>query len=339
MTRQFAWAFAALLLLATAAPTRAQDAADLLLRVNRLESQLRQMSGQIEQLQFQNKTLQDRLQKFEQDVEFRFQDMKPAASARPSAGATPAASPPRPAAPPTPQPVPQKRGDAFDPAQQPNAPGAPRVLGSLPSDAAAPAPPLPGPEIALPRGALDDGGLLADDDAQPGPLDLSTAPRRLGGLSAPGLPPEPVPAPGAPLVTGSAPPATSVGTGLAADEYAMAVGLVKQRQYDQAEMALRQFLQTYPRDRMAPEATYWLAETYYQRARYPDAVEQYLKIYKSFGSSRVAPESLLKLSMSLRGMGQPEQACATLGEIGRKYPSASPELRASIEREARRGNC
>ena len=29
---------------------------------------------------------------------------------------------------------------------------------------------------------------------------------------------------------------------------------------------------------------------------------------------------MLKLSLSLRGMNQPEQACATLAEIGRKYP-------------------
>ncbi len=61
----------------------------------------------------------------------------------------------------------------------------------------------------------------------------------------------------------------------------------------------------------------------FRRGRYPDAVEQYLKIYKTYGTSRLAPESMLKLSLSLRGMGQPEQACATLAEINRKYPDAS----------------
>ena len=33
---------------------------------------------------------------------------------------------------------------------------------------------------------------------------------------------------------------------------------------------------------MVPDATYWLGETYYRRGRYPDAVEQYLKIYKTY---------------------------------------------------------
>ncbi|WP_449375700.1 hypothetical protein [Bosea thiooxidans] len=38
-------------------PASAQDAADLLVRTTRLENQLRQMSGQIEQLQFENRRL------------------------------------------------------------------------------------------------------------------------------------------------------------------------------------------------------------------------------------------------------------------------------------------
>ncbi|CAM5209090.1 hypothetical protein BTHI11S_01327 [Bosea thiooxidans] len=40
-----------------AVPASAQDAADLLVRTTRLENQLRQMSGQIEQLQFENRRL------------------------------------------------------------------------------------------------------------------------------------------------------------------------------------------------------------------------------------------------------------------------------------------
>ncbi len=113
---------------------RAQDAAELLVRTNRLEGQVRQLSGQIEQFQFQNRELEDQLQKFQQDVEYRFQELKGAA-ARP----IPARRPQRPrrgapaTLPPAPQPAPQKRSDVFDPAAQPAAPGAPRTLGDLPA--------------------------------------------------------------------------------------------------------------------------------------------------------------------------------------------------------------
>src|SRR5207244_608702 len=57
--------------------------------------------------------------------------------------ARPAASAGRPVAPITPPPAQgaaggalPRRGDAFDPSQNPNAPGAPRVLGSLPATTA-----------------------------------------------------------------------------------------------------------------------------------------------------------------------------------------------------------
>src|SRR5215216_4696391 len=57
-----------------AGPAAAQDAADFVVRMNRLENQVRQLSGHIEQLQFENRQLKDQLRKFEEDVEFRFQD-------------------------------------------------------------------------------------------------------------------------------------------------------------------------------------------------------------------------------------------------------------------------
>ncbi|MFO1150822.1 MAG: tol-pal system protein YbgF [Alsobacter sp.] len=344
----FGLAALGLLLAAPLRPAAAQDAAELLVRVNRLENQVRALSGQIEQLQFQNKKLEDQLTRFQQDVEFRFQEMK--GGARPSAGAAPA---------PTPAPTagkPQKRSDAFDPGADPAAPGAPRALGSLPGEPQPGASQSGAPQVVARGGAAGDIGTLLEDEAD-GPIDLEAmgkAPKEVpaGALPAPGLPARttaalPPPAPGSvqglnprPVSPAAAQPSiAAAGTGSARDTYDLAYGLVLQRQYDQAEMAFRQFLQTHPRDKLAPDATYWLGETYYRRGRYPDAVEQYLKIYKTFGSSRIAPDSMLKLSLSLRGMNQPEQACATLAEIGRKYPEASSEVKAGVQREQKRGNC
>lgn len=345
---RFAVRLVALLVLAvgTASQAVAQDAAELLLRVSRLENQVRQLSGQIEQLQFQNRRLEEQMRKFQEDVEFRFQDL--AKGTRPATATPPAAAAPaaRPAGQPQPAPQPQKRGDAFDPGQQPAAPGAPRTLGTIDTAAA--------PPRAGARG-VDD--ILADDE--PGePLDLSR--RAAGGLPAPGLPAGGLPAGGLPAGASPAPvgpplqlphagarpapaPApTQVavsGTGTAKDDYDIAYGLVLQRQYDLAEQAFRQFLQTWPRDRMVPNATYWLGETYYRRGRYTDAIEQYLQVHKNFGASRLVPDSLYKMALALRAVNEPTQACATLGEITRKYPDASAEVKAGVEREMKRGGC
>ncbi|MFZ4533888.1 MAG: tol-pal system protein YbgF [Alsobacter sp.] len=368
MIRAFAWAPVATLalVLAAAMPATAQDASELLVRVTRLEGQLRQMSGQIEQLQFQNRRLEDALRKFQQDVEFRFQESGgkggapgpaaqggpvpptqpavPASAAAPAGGATPATAgrPPRPA-----------RSDAFDPSLQPGAPGTPRQLG-VPLDASGSAP-LRGGGLP-PQGRMASIGIIGDGEDPGAPLDLQGMrsggdglpppglPAAVGpgaGLSAPGLPAGALPGgpvPGRPLPPAGA-TASLGGTGVAKDDYDLAYGLLLQRQYEQSEMAFRQYLQAWPRDRMVATATYWLGETYLRRQRYTDAVEQYLKIYRSYGNSRIAPDSMLKLAVSLRGMGQPEQACATLAEVGRKYPDASADLRAGVEREQKRGNC
>ncbi|MDB5511621.1 MAG: tol-pal system protein YbgF, partial [Enterovirga sp.] len=66
-------------------PARAQDAADLVVRLNRLEGQMRQMSGQIEQLQFDNRQLKDQVRKFQEDVDFRFQERSGGRAAAPAA--------------------------------------------------------------------------------------------------------------------------------------------------------------------------------------------------------------------------------------------------------------
>ena len=101
-------------------PASAQDAADLVVRTSRMENQIRQLSGQIEQLQFENRRLSEQLRKFQEDVEFRLNER--------GGGRAPAAAAPGGAAPAAGAQRPQRRSDAFDPSTQVGAAGAPRPL-------------------------------------------------------------------------------------------------------------------------------------------------------------------------------------------------------------------
>ncbi len=294
--------FGAMLLAAAPMSATAQDAADLLVRTNRLENQLRQLSGQIEQLQFENRRLTEQLSKFQQDVDFRLNER---GGARPGSANPPAAQPaPR-------QQAPQRRGDAFDPSQQQGAAGAPRPLGG---------------------GTI--GGVIEEDFADArgpggqGPLDLQGVGR---GVPQGALPPA-GPRSG-PSVAAASGPAT------AKDAYDVAYASILRKEYEQAEMGFRQFLQSYPRDRLAIDATYWLGETYFQRQRYREAAEQFLKISRDSPRASKAPESLLKLGMALNGLGARDQACATYAKVGVDYPSASNAVRQGVERERRRSGC
>src|SRR5271169_1035808 len=104
------------------------DSADVNARIDRIESALRQLTGTIEDLQHQNQMLQMQLKRMQDDTEYRFQQLG-------SKGGLPPSAQPRAMAPPAPvdsppAAAPGGRSDVFDPALQPNAPGAPRVLGN-----------------------------------------------------------------------------------------------------------------------------------------------------------------------------------------------------------------
>jgi tol-pal system protein YbgF len=131
----------------------------------------------------------------------------------------------------------------------------------------------------------------------------------------------------------------STGTDSVKADYDNAYAFIQQRQFEQAEMGFRSFLQSHPRSKLVSDATYWLGESYLQRARYRDAAEQFLKITTSYGSSSKGPDGMLKLGVSLRGLGATDQACATFAEVGRKYPTARPALLKEVQREQQRSKC
>ncbi|KQQ12453.1 tol-pal system protein YbgF [Methylorubrum extorquens] len=316
---------------------RAQDASELVVRLNRLENVSRQLSGQIETLQYENRQLKEQLRKFQEDVEFRFQEGKGSAAAPARKAPAPAAAPPS-AAPYGTNPGegrPGKRSDAFDPEQNPNAPGAPKPLGTtqpslpLPTGAMAEAEtPLrrsvPPTVVEAEADASEDGDLPPPGFGSP--VDLSPPPSRTGSIA-------PVEAP-----VGSASIAAT-GSGDAQADFEAAYALIRERQYEQAEMSLRQFIQSHPRDRLVPKATYWLGESYLQRSRSREAAEQFLKVSTDYANSPVAPEAMLKLGTSLHALGAKAQACATLAEVERKFPSANAIVRQGVEREQKRARC
>ncbi|MDB5650301.1 MAG: tol-pal system protein YbgF [Hyphomicrobiales bacterium] len=340
------------------------ETADLLLRVDRLENQIRSLNGQIEQMQFQVRRTEEMMKKFQQDVDFRFQEQSggkaaprqaaPAAPGRrseiepdtsndlagmdvaPEAGQRVAAAPMAgaPAAiPGGATPRGGARNDAFDPSALPDAPGAPRPLGS-PASASAPLPP-----VSARAGGYPAGPLSTEDDPN-APLDLAPGirARRSTAMAEPPMGAMP-PAATTPAVrplqgttTAALPPTTP------RDEFDVAMASLNQGQYETAETGLKTFLQRYPKDRLSGEAVFYLGESYFKRGRSRDAAEQYLKISTDHPKTAHAPDALVRLGVSLEKLGAKEQACAFFSEVGRKYPAATT-VKASAQREAKRVQC
>ena len=317
------------------------DPSDLSVRLDRMEGALRQLTGTIEQLQYRNQQLESQLKRMQDDTEYRFQQMGSRGGAAPPPQMTPSGQGNGPTAPPA-----GRRSDVFDPTQSPNAPGAPRILGN---EAVIAAPGPAGPPVGAPggrsAGAPLDLSTLANTDSPPPqravpPSTVASA----GSVPMPatqGTPPSPPPQvrnvlPATPnnQQLATLPPSASP-----QDEYDMAYGYVLHKDYSLAEQSFRDYLKKYPNERLVPEAQYWLGESLFQQQRYRDAAESFLGVSTKFERSAKAPDALLRLGQSLAAMNQKEAACATLGEVGRKYPRASANVKRGVEQEQKRAHC
>jgi tol-pal system protein YbgF len=318
-------------LLALSSPGLAQQSYDdPELRVQQLENRLRQLTGQNEELQYRNRQLEERLRALQGGAQAA-PGGAPAVLHPNIANAPPAQPNPRqPQLPPDqqiaapapivqepPQGVPpmqgRRRGDAFDPSQNPNAPGVPQALGGgqLPIPAEAP--------VGAP------GGRGAGE-----PLDLANT----GG---PRNPPGALPLPGTPgagaTLTTLPPSATPK------DEFDLGIGYMQRKDYALAEETMRSFAQKYPSDPLMAASQYWLGESFFQRQLYRDAAEAFLAVTTKFDKSAKAPDALLRLGQSLAALKEKEAACAALGEVTRKYPRASSGVKAAVGREQKRNKC
>jgi tol-pal system protein YbgF len=322
--------------LACASPAAAQmSAADLTVRIERLENQIRQLTGTVEQLEFRNQQLEEQLRRLQQ-ADVRSPGAPPRPAPPPVGSAPPPQAPPVVEAPPAAPAGPGRRADVFDPTQNPNAPGAPRPLGSIASAAPPPAePPPPTAGIGAPGGREPGAPLdLSAPGGPPGEPTYAAAPP-VSPPAAGALPPPP---PRNPNATGAA-VATLPPSATPRDEFDLAYGYVLHKDYALADQSFRAFLRKYPGDTRAVDANYWLGETLFQRQKYREAAELFLIVSRDHATAAKAPDALLRLGQSLALLGEKDAACGTLAEVGRKYPRASLSVRQAVEREQKRDHC
>jgi tol-pal system protein YbgF len=109
------------------------------------------------------------------------------------------------------------------------------------------------------------------------------------------------------------------------------------RQFGEAEGGFRTFLDQYRDHSLAGNAQYWLGETYYVQGEYKQAAQTFLAGFKEFPKSRKAPDSLLKLGLSLDRLGQKDQACAAFAAVGDRFPKAADAKKRSMVEQKRAG--
>ncbi len=121
--------------------------------------------------------------------------------------------------------------------------------------------------------------------------------------------------------------------------YARALGDLQAGNYAGAELDLAELLATHPAHELAGNAQYWLGETHYVRRQYKRAAQAFLSGYTTYEKSPKAPDSLLKLGMTLTALGEKTTGCDAFAELGAKFPDASIAVKKRADIERKRANC
>lgn len=102
--------------------------------------------------------------------------------------------------------------------------------------------------------------------------------------------------------------------------YMEAYERVKNREYDEALLAMQEFVEHYPHGGYTANAHYWLGELYLVKKNYTQAIEHFKRVLTQFpGSSKIAA-STLKIGYALAASGKPTQARQHLQQVIKNYP-------------------
>ncbi len=121
--------------------------------------------------------------------------------------------------------------------------------------------------------------------------------------------------------------------------YERALADLRKGLYVEAEADFTQILTEFPAHNLAGNAQYWLGETHYVRQDYKRAAEAFLAGYTTYAKSNKAPDSLLKLGITLISMNEQKTGCDALAELGAKFPAAAQAIVKRAEIEKRRAGC
>lgn len=148
----------------------------------------------------------------------------------------------------------------------------------------------------------------------------------LGGVELPSAPAAPAPGPQAP---GSEGPQLAVGEQA---DFDAARAALDAGEYQNAADLFARFAETYPGGPMTAEAHLRRGEALARMGEDTQAARAYLEAFSSDQDGAFAPQALYSLGEKLGELGQTQEACVTLAEVGVRFPQAEAVQQAEQAR-------
>ncbi|MBW3549279.1 MAG: tol-pal system protein YbgF [Proteobacteria bacterium] len=106
------------------------------------------------------------------------------------------------------------------------------------------------------------------------------------------------------------------------EAYDAAFDALKAGEYAESANLFQSFLEQYPSGSYAPNALYWLGESYYVTQNYQAAQQQFQTLLERYPTHDKAAGAMLKVGLSQYGLQQLDAAERTLSEVNRRYPGS-----------------
>jgi tol-pal system protein YbgF len=288
-------------------------------RVIQLQEQVRNLTGKLEEMNFQILQMQEQMRKIQEDNEFRFEELKK-----------------------------KKKADAGSDASINTAAADSAAVGSADETGDKE------PRRAAAADAGNDNVAQDNTDLQPAQdatadnsadsvatgqqtqiTVASQAPRALGSIrfDASGN------VIGGSLTEEPAQPVALPQTDNPNELYNAAYQYILAGDYRSAEAGFRAHIDRYPADPMTSDARYWLGEALYGQERYAESATVFIDMQRDYPDSKRGAENMLKLGMAMAKLNDREVACATFAKVGSRFPSAAPAILKRVDEERKLNHC
>ncbi|WP_419778938.1 tetratricopeptide repeat protein [Maridesulfovibrio sp.] len=114
------------------------------------------------------------------------------------------------------------------------------------------------------------------------------------------------------------------------DLYKEGVRLVMDDQPMKARMLLEKYLAANANAKLAPNALYWIGETYYSEKSFAQSILKFKEVSRRFPKASKVPAAMLKIGLAYDKLGDRENAVFYLRTLIEDYPKSDP---AKIGRE------
>lgn len=293
------------------APDTSGVTANMEVRLSTMEATVRELTGRLEEQQHATRQMQERLDRVLSELDRRMVDVETkvrggAAAAVPG-GAYPTAG----------------YSDAGDPPMPSWAGG----TAAQPMDAGDLTRPYDGSAMAGPTGLNTGAGAVGGMVDGMAPLEGAAANGAAGQLGE--LRQNPVTGQASLPVAGDSPAAF----------YEQAFALLRDRNYEGAGTAFAAFLERWPDHELATNAQYWMGESWYVRNDFERAARIFAEAYQKNPKGPKAPDNLLKLALSLNGMGKKKEGCLTLAQLEKDFGAINSPIVARAKQESGKIGC